>query len=143
MAAATASKTAWLSATNAGRLSRSSGGIAGHGQLGEDGQVGAAPLGLGQGVEDAPGVAARSPTTVLIWHAATRTRAIGVSLPAALPGLFWLTGGGREPEGPSGRGPPAGAGPKARLGRPLFILRSQSGNGGETARCDSGVSVDS
>ncbi len=82
----------------------------------------------------------------------------GLSLPGALPGLFRRTWGrctARQqpplPAAPPGRAPvrprlrPAASGNLDAGNRypqlELFILRSQSGNGGETARCDSGSSL--
>ena len=87
------------------------GRIAGHRQLGEHGQVGPGPLGLGQGDLDPVGVAVE-----VAHHGVDLARGDAHSGHGArLPGVVCP--------------PPAG----------LFILRSQSGNGRETAHCHNAV----
>ena len=123
------------------------GWVAGDGQLREHGQVGPALFGGVQRRRDPLRVAvevAHHGVDLARGHAHSGH---ALSLPAPLPGLFCAVtrparSWGRPPPGEaSPSGPAVGSGTLVS-GRPVaqFMLRLQSGNGGEMARCDSGLS---
>src|SRR5664280_2227472 len=106
------------------------GRVPGDRQFGEDGQVRTAALCLVEGTEDAPGIALE-----VAHHGVDLARghphsSHGASLSAPQTDPLWTkwppTGVRLRQRGPQGG---------------LFIVRSQSGNGGETAPCDSGLSL--
>ena len=103
------------------------GRIAGDGQLGEDGQVGPPDSASARAARMRSAFPSRSPTTVLIWHAATRTRRSIVPAYRACCLAFSPL--------------PRRSVLRSREPTRLFILRSQLGNGAEMAPWDSDLAL--